>query len=187
VWLVEWEAAHGAPLTFDLVFSDPQRRAFPVARNLTANRYELDTRHLPGGGECRVALLATDGIRSDTARSAPFVLPARSPTLVILAPADGEEIMADQPFSLIGRALDAGGQSLPEAGLVWSVDGHVIARGTMLSLAHPLAPGRHVVELRYAQEGMPAATARHEIRVPPRSAEHEAWLRVQRELAASGD
>jgi hypothetical protein len=184
-WMVQWEAEHPLPLSFNLAFVDPLRRIVPVARNLGDMTYALDTRRLPGGGACSVALLATDGVRSACARSDAFHLPPRAPNLYVLAPADGEMVMPDQPFSLLGRAHDLAGRVLPDAGLVWSIDGEVVARGTALALGGPLPPGEHAIEMAYVEGGEAVSNVRRIVSVPPRTPDQNNWLRIRRLIAIS--
>lgn len=173
-----WTVEHESPLWFNVVLVDGEGRAIPVARGLTEPRLVLPTADLPGGAGCSLAVLATDGLRSAMARSEPFDLPRQPARLVILAPADGDTIAADQPFSLLGRAHDLAGRPLPDDRLVWLVDGEVVARGRRLVPAGPLAPGDHRVELALASDDGEAPRATVRLRVPERSPAQDSWLAI---------
>jgi hypothetical protein len=152
---VVWEAEHVRPLTFEVAFVDGRGRALPVARRVEQTGLDIDTTQLPGGGECRVGILATDGLRSAHVLSEPFSVAHQPPRLGIVRPADGETIEPDQPMTLIGYALDAGGGALPTEAYRWLVDGQEVARSTRLALGPALAPGEYRVTL--ALEGYAAA------------------------------
>jgi hypothetical protein len=144
---VVWEAEHDRPLTFEVAFVDGRGRAFPVARRLEHTSLDVDTAPFPGGGGCRVGILATDGLRSAHVLSEPFAVPPKPPSLGIIRPADGETIEPDQPMTLSGYALDAGGEALPIEAYRWLVDGQEVARAARLALGPALAPGEHRVTL----------------------------------------
>lgn len=182
-WCVQWEVAHPSSLRFGLAFVDPLRRVIPIARDLTETSYRLDTRRLPGGGPCRVALLATDGIRSCSARSEPFQLPARAPNLYVHLPAPDTVLPPDQPFSLHGSAQDLAGRSLPDSCLVWSINGAVVARGTRLAVGGPLPTGEHVIALSFEGGDQDAvAVVKRKVTISPRTEELDEWDRIRASL-----
>lgn len=170
-WRVDWDATHDLPLTFQIAFVDPQRRLFPVARGIDSNSFTLDADNLPGGRACHVAVLATDGVRSAAARSEPFDVAPKSAALVMIAPEPETHLLPGQPFSLLGFARDIAGTSLPDAGLVWSIDGEQVASGLRLALGRALPAGEHVIELAYSDgDGRHQAVLRRSLLVstPPR-------------------
>jgi hypothetical protein len=183
---VRWRAEHDRPVVFNLVFVDGRHRRLPVARNLSAQEFRFDTAALPGGLGCSIAVLATDGLRSSLVRSAPFDLPEKPPRVVMLAPAEGDTLSPDQPFTLLGLAQDLAGQAVPDEHLVWFVDGVGVARGRRCSVAGPLAPGAHRIELACWQDGRAVATQACSVSVAERSPEQARWLEMSRGLAATG-
>jgi hypothetical protein len=181
-----WSAEHDRPLRYNVVFIDGRRRAIPVARELLEQAFVLDATDLPGGRGCSLAVLATDGLRSDTARSLPFDLPDRPPRIVILTPSPATSLPPDQPLSLLGHAHDPAGRPLADEHLTWSIDGEIVARGRRLAPAGPLSPGTHRVELAYAREGEPGGRAEVRVEVERRSPAQGEWLRVATSMTAEG-
>lgn len=171
---VLWSAEHDRPLWFNVFVSDARKRTILVGSGLTTNGLTVDIATLPGGPECSVAVLATDGYRSEIARSDPLELPARPPVATILGPAAGDLLTPDHPVSLLGSARDAAGEVLPEEGLVWVVDGETVAEGTQLTVIKPLSPGAHTIALRWNRD----AEAVVSVTVADRTPEQEAWLRL---------
>jgi hypothetical protein len=152
---VVWEVEHDRPLTFEVAFVDGRGRALSVARQLEQTSLDIDTTHLSGGDGCRVGILATDGSRSAHVLSEPFAVARKPPRLGIVRPADGETIEPDQPITLSGYALDAGGGALPTEAYRWLIDGQEVARSTRLALGPALPPGEYRVTL--ALDGYDAA------------------------------
>lgn len=149
---IRWRAKHaeGKALTYNVVYMATDKRSFLLARGLKEAQYTADLSGAPGSREGRLAVLATDGTRSAFAVSRPFRVADKPPQIWIQTPGDQETLPPDQPVNLGGQALDVAGASLPDSGLVWSVDGKEVARGTRLALAAGLEPGAHKVSLDYA-------------------------------------
>jgi hypothetical protein len=116
-----WAAEHDRPLRYHVAFVDGRGRAFTVARGLDRRDLTVDTSRYPGGAACRLAVLATDGLRSAHALSGPFPIPEKPLRVVLLTPADGATLPPDQPLSLGGQVLDpsSGSASAPR----WKSDG----------------------------------------------------------------
>lgn len=182
-WRVQWEAGHSSSLRFNLALLDPLRRVIPIARDLTAMTYRLDTRRLPGGS-CQIALLATDGVRSCSARSETFQMPAREPDLLMHSPGQDALLPPDQPFSLHGCAQDRAGHPLPDIGLIWSINGTVVARGTRLAAGGPLPTGEHLIALAYSGGNSDdMVEVKRTVTVSCRTEELEDWQRIRASLA----
>jgi len=182
--LIEWCAEHSRPLSFSIAFSDEGKRAVVVARDLHDRCLLIDPASLSGGRGCIISVLATDGARSTVARSETFDLPIKPPTTTILEPQENAMIAPDQPFSLLGRAQDAMGRSLPEDGLVWSINNKVVATGRSLALGGPLAPGKYRIELVHRDDNRSSAVSRCQIEVAERTPEQEEWLRISGSVCA---
>ena len=177
-----WDARHDRELRFSVVLLDAQERAVPVARELKDNHLDFSAADLPGGPGCTLAVLATDGLRSSTARSEKIDLPLHLPILTILMPNDGDAIAPGQIVSLVGHARDAAGRPLVDDGLVWSVDGQAIARGRRMAPAGPFEPGEHRVELTFETEEHAQVRAHIQLRVANRTPEQEAWLAISKSM-----
>jgi hypothetical protein len=180
---LRWEAKHpeGRPLTYNVVYVVSKERAFSLARGLIRSEYVADLSSLPGSKEGRLSVLATDGIRSGFAVSDPFSISDKPPLLALVSPSDNETMPADQPINLSGQATDVAGASLPSDGLVWRVDGKVVARGTTLALATGLEPGRHTVTIEYRSGRRTLGEQSVTIRVADRSAAQQEFMRQDRE------
>ncbi|MGH9889235.1 MAG: hypothetical protein ACREBE_27120 [bacterium] len=179
---LRWEAQHDRKLWFDVVFTDGEHRSVSVARELTGHETVVDTAHLAGGLGCSVTVLATDGLRSALARSAPFDLPTQAPRLTISMPRDGEVVAPGQPISLLGHSHDVAGRALRDDDLVWLIDGTPVARARRIAAAGPLEPGAHHVELIYAPNGQAAARSSVTLHVSEHTPEYEAWRAISASL-----
>lgn len=165
--VVAWTADHNAPLTFNLLYLDPLGRAIPVADGLRETRYQFHGAGIPGGEDAAVALIATDGIRSSSARSTPFPMPDQGLELCMIAPQVGYAVRQGHPFSLIGHAQDQAGRALPDAGISWLLDDETVVDGTALACAQIETPGEHTIAMLYRFGDRPAARVQRTITVVP--------------------
>lgn len=100
-----------------------------------------------GGEAARIRVVASDGLNSAVAVSAPFSVPDRPPRVRILAPADDTEIAPGALAVFAGTASDPEDGPLPDAALTWESDlDGPIGTGRWLE-ASELTPGQHVVSL----------------------------------------
>jgi uncharacterized repeat protein (TIGR01451 family) len=148
---VNWSAddADGDALYYTLLYSrDCGVSWVPLAANLTETEYEWDTRSVPGGTECLIRVLATDGVNTASDDSdGVFSVAAKGPAAAILEPRDGTQIAAGRAAVLSGAALDPEDGGLPSDALVWSsdVDGF-LGSGSTVRVEH-LTPGAHTLTL----------------------------------------
>lgn len=177
---VRWEAKHPEHLrlSYNVVYLVSDKRTFPVARGLDKTEYVADLSRLPGSRGGRLSVLATDGVRSAFAVSKAFAVSTKPPQISIQSPAPGETVPADQPVNLNGQATDVAGASLPHDGLVWRVDGKIVASGMPLALASGLEPGSHKITLEYNSGRRTLAEQTVTIRVAKRSAEQQEFLNL---------
>jgi hypothetical protein len=147
-----WTAQHPRPVTFNVAFFVGRDRAFALAVDERATTVETDIGHLPGGPECHVVVVATDGVRSATVISEPLAFAGAPARAVIIAPAPDSHLAEGEPFSLIGLVVDAGGRPVEEGDLRWAIDGDVVAEGTRLGGVEGLPAGEHVVQLELATD-----------------------------------
>ncbi|MBM4467084.1 MAG: CSLREA domain-containing protein [Chloroflexi bacterium] len=152
---VIWEAsdADGDDLTFGVFYSDDGGETWmPVATDLTETSYRLDTTSLPGGGEVRIRVLASDGFHTISADSAPFFVPTKAPDVVITAPSEGALVPPERALYLDGSAYDAEDGPLSDAALSWWSDRDgLLGRGAPLIVPGlTLSPGWHTITLRAA-------------------------------------
>ena len=152
---LNWEAVHRSknPLTYNIVcVVDEGKRYVMLARDLEESEAELSLNNVPGG-EGRLGVLATDGVRSSFAVTKPFKVETKPPNISISWPIDGSTVPPDQPVTLTGRAADVTGKTLPEDGLVWDVDGTIARTGNGTALAASLRPGQHEATLSLQENG----------------------------------
>lgn len=183
---MRWSAQHSLPLSFLVLYLTEDDRAFVVAGHLTETAMEADLSALPGSRRGRLAVLATDGLRSAFQTSPAFHVSTKPPRVWIQAPVGGSALPADQPLSLIGLATDVGGMRLSDEGLVWLVDGKVVIRDIAVAPATGLEPGVHGITLRYEMAGRVVAEAALEVTIAERSPEQERMWDVLRETGVTG-
>jgi hypothetical protein len=171
---LRWRARHSAPLTYAVGLVQG-RRGVQVLDRSSASEASIPLEGIPLQGECQAVVLATDGLRSATASSDPFVLPAKAPVVTILRPRAEEVFSEIEGVPLLGQAMAPDGRSLPEEGLRWAVDGVPVTQGRRVGWVDGLGAGSHAVEL--SLDGEPAATQRVAIAVRARTPEEAEWVR----------
>lgn len=167
---VEWDAksADGQRLRYRVVYIADGEHVTMLSQDTNRSSRVIDLSDLPGAKEGQIAILATDGIRSASVLSKPFRVDESEPEVWIQSPST-DEIAADQPLSLCGRAFDTAGRALPEEQLLWRVDGTVVAEGTCLASVDQLEPGKHRIELVFVRDGVEDVTESRTIEVAARS------------------
>jgi hypothetical protein len=111
--------------------------------------------------------------------SDPFRVREKPLRVSLTSPLDGEVLAPDQPVTLCGQALDAGGAAVGVERLRWLVDGREAARGARLALCPPPAPGEHRIALMVDGDDGRAEVV---VRVRERSAAERQWLDEAAEL-----
>ena len=151
-----WASDHDRAVFYNVALFVTRGRSFTLGLGLTTSTLEVDVGHLPGGEECHVVVVATDGTRSSTAISAPFRLEGAPVRATIASPRDGARFGPYEPVSLVGSVHDAGGEPLDDEGLRWQVDGEPTGSGERIVGVAGLTPGAHGVELTHVSGGTPA-------------------------------
>jgi hypothetical protein len=165
---VAWEATHaeGRPLHFCLRYShDGGRRWGRITLRTQRQEIELDLDALPGGADCRVAVVASDGVNTTVVESAPFSTPLKPCRAMVLGPADGARLSRGEPARLRGQGYWLEENRPETERLTWtsSRDGE-LGRGMALDVL--LSPGEHEIQL-VAGEGARAGTATVRVVVGP--------------------
>jgi len=107
----------------------------------------IDFAALPGGKRCRVAVLATDGVNTDIARSGAFAVPVKACVALVLAPEDGTRITPGEALTLRGQGFYLEEQAAELEDLIWSSDRDgELGRGPLITVGAPSA-GRHRITL----------------------------------------
>lgn len=185
---VQWSASHpeDRPLLYNVVYLVGGRRGFPLARSLQEPHFQFDLSGLPGSRDARIAVLATDGVRSGFAVSEPFESKERPPQAWIQRPLEGEQLAPDQPLNLAGQAVDVAGKRLDNKGLVWLVDGEPVHRDTHSAAFSGLEPGNHKVTLRYQPGRSVLAETMVTVKVAPRSKVQNRYRELLAEIRSRG-
>jgi len=134
--MLEWSAhdPDGDDLTFDILYGlTGQQSLEPVVFGATGSAAEIDTSRLAGGTGF-FQLVATDGVLSATADTAPFAMAVKPPLPRILSPADGTSIQYGQLINLAGDAADAQDGSVKDGELVWRMGDEILGTGFTLSV-----------------------------------------------------
>lgn len=129
----------------------------PLTRTL-----DIPADRLPGGRDCRLIVIYSNGMRSATAATKPFALAPIHPVLRIMRPTDGSRLPSGVPITMEGLVQDPEHPSGPldAARLVWTVDEREVGTGPLMSVA-PLESGEHTIGLSYRiVDDSPAASRR---------------------------
>lgn len=147
---VTWQAedADGGSLSYSVQYScDGGDTWEPLAVELAEARFDLDLTALPGGNQCLVRVLATDGVNIGEDQSdGMFSVPRKGPTARILFPGEGWYTPA-QTVVVEGAAYDPEDGDLAGEALLWSsdVDGVLGSGGSQAF--DDLTPGYHTITL----------------------------------------
>lgn len=124
----------GNALTFDVFYSrDGGATLQPLAVNVGGQSMQLDTARL-GGGTAILRVVASDGVNTARADSAPFTVANKPPLPRILTPNDGLHIHYGQLVNLSGEAEDAQDGGVSGIGLAWSYQNGMLGTGPLLSV-----------------------------------------------------
>lgn len=115
-----------------------------------ARTIEIPADRLPGGRECRLIVIYSNGFRSATAATEPFELEPIGPVIRITSPEAGARIPEGTPVALEGVVEDPEQPSGPlsKERLAWSVDGNDAGTGPLTSI-DPLERGQYTIKLSY--------------------------------------
>ncbi len=139
--------AHATTYRVAAVMESGQR--ITLARGLTEPVYSVDFRSMPVTGKGTLFLRTDEGVRSAEVEAGSIDVPARPPTVHILAPAPDSRLPFGQPMSVLGCCLAMNGHPCPSEGISWSVDDQRFAVGVNIAALEGLAPGSHRLTLSY--------------------------------------
>ncbi len=150
--VVTWHAeGDPAPVEYMVSYSHDDGLTWqPVGQRTLDLEAVLDVDDLPGGERCKIAVLATNGMRSKTAVSQPFQVVPKPCRALIQQPLDGERLTQHE-LLLVGNGwwLEDSRPELEQ--LAWCSDQEgELGRGSTVRAR--LSPGRHTLTLR-AGEG----------------------------------
>jgi hypothetical protein len=141
--------ADNDPLLFSVQFSNDGGASWRTLRvNEGSLSFIVNPRFLPGGAQCLLRVIASDGFNSAVGLSDLFVLPGRSPEAFIGGVLNGQRLPFGSSESLAGFALDAEDGSLPATVLNWNLVGPTPRAGTGASFPlQGLSPGTYTATL----------------------------------------
>lgn len=127
-------------------FSNNGRTWTSLSLPQPAGSCKVDLGSLPGGRNCRLRLLSSDGVQTHRIDSAAFVLKPRGWVALLLAPADGTSVPGDAEVELLGQGFELEKRVAEFDKLSWSssIDGEL---GTGHRRRVRLSPGRHQITL----------------------------------------
>jgi hypothetical protein len=164
--VLRWDAGGDPPpVQFRVRYSHDDGRTWHLMARPTAEReVTVNFDEFPGGEQCRVAVLATNGTRSTEAISPPFSVAEKSCRALIQQPPPNARLDAAEVV-LLGNGWWLESMSAELEELEWTSDRQgALGRGRTVRVA--LAPGHHVITLR-AGRGPRAGEASVEVDVAP--------------------
>ena len=172
--VVTWETRHAEnlPVTCFVRYSQDGKRWRRVAASTSRSEVTIDFDELPGGEECRIAVVASAGAHTTSAESSLFAVPVKPCRAMIFAPKDGATLAAGQAVALRGQGFYLEENRPETRALLWksSRDGEL---GQGMAVDAPgLSPGEHEITLTVAQ-GRRAGTAIIKVYVQGIPDEHE--------------
>jgi hypothetical protein len=147
--VLSWSAtdADGDPLYFTTQFSRDNGASWHtlLAHDPTLG-LAVNTGLLPGGDQCLLRVIASDGLNTAIATTAPFVLPKHAPLLSVSGLRDQQQFDATTPIFIRALAYDPEDGPLDPSTIQWTLSGldSRSATGDTLVL-HGLAPGSYMI------------------------------------------
>jgi hypothetical protein len=151
---LHWDAPHTSDMTYSIVAEMESGRRITLARGLTAQAHTVDPSTIPAHGKATLCIVANDGVRSSESDVGSIDVPARPPTVHIIAPRSNSRLSFGQPVSVLGSCLDMSGQPCPSEFVRWSLDGKPFAAGTVVAVVEIAQPGTHQLTLAYVSESV---------------------------------
>jgi hypothetical protein len=155
--IIAWEASHqdGLKLQYFLLYSTNAGRTWErLTSRLEDTEYPVDFDQVPGGQECRIVVVATDGVNTTTAETEAFSVAAKPCQVFLLEPADGEQFAAGRAILLRGQGYYLEEQRAETETLVWTSDREgELGRGPLVELRARLSPGEHQITLQAGNAG----------------------------------
>jgi hypothetical protein len=151
---VTWEADNpgNVPLHFLLAFDNTRAGRWQPVSFVTPNTSaRIDVDRLPGGNQCCIRLLCSDGFHTVYADSSIFALEPRPCQAFILDPEDGHRLAAGSALELSGQGYWMEEDRAEYDDLFWwsSLDGE-LGRGQTLTVV--LSGGLHQITLRAGRD-----------------------------------
>jgi hypothetical protein len=147
--VISWQGSHpqGATLHYLLAYSpDGGQSLEEVSTSLDDTQYTVDFDQLPGG-KGQLILFVTDGANMVQVSSDTFPVPIKPCYPMILYPADGAQVAAQQALWLEGQGSYREDHTAETEALAWYVDGQDTQQRGTLVVVPGLTPGSHTITL----------------------------------------
>lgn len=145
-----WTAsdADNDTLTFEIAYSSDNGASFqPVIANISGNSTQVDTATLGGSSTGIFRVIASDGVNTDYADSAPLIMENKPPQPFILSPEAKKSIHYGQFVNFNGMAMDYQDGTITDSGLEWQdSSGTSLGSGALFS-TFDLPVGVNIVTL----------------------------------------
>lgn len=136
-------------LIFEILYSTDGGVTFqPVKAGVTQQTTQIDTSNLGGSSNGVFRVIASDGVQTAYADSAPFNMANKPPTPIILNPAEGHTVNYGQLINFSGMATDALDGMVASSGLQWLNDQQEVLGAGPLFSSDTLPVGMNVITLR---------------------------------------
>src|SRR6185369_13908469 len=100
--------ADGDPLLFTIQYTPDDGMTWQTIQSgYPRMAFTMNTRMLPGGTQCQIRIIATDGFHSSIGLTEPFILSRHAPEVLIEGVEENERVPYVAPRSLVGAAFDA--------------------------------------------------------------------------------
>jgi parallel beta-helix repeat protein len=147
---VAWTASDpdGDALRYTVLASTDNMNWTPLAIDLTQPSFAWDTRLSPGSTNCRIMVVANDGVnQTRDVSDGPFTVMMKGPTITISSPTNGAALPADQSVLFVGSGFDFEDGDLPDSALTFTSDRDgLLGKGRSLPVAE-LSVGTHKITL----------------------------------------
>ncbi len=159
---VRWQGEHreGRELQYLLSYSADNGRTWqPLSLPTPDTEHAVDFDRLAGGSQCRLRVLATDGVNTTAATSEPFERPIQPCYAMILEPDNGTAFGVGEPVRFQGQGYYLEEHESERELLDWasSVDGP-LDHGALAEISG-LTPGAHTITLTAGRERRTGTTS----------------------------
>ncbi|MEM7799681.1 MAG: hypothetical protein AAF633_10870 [Chloroflexota bacterium] len=145
---LSWDGSDsdGDELLYDIYAGPENGNLQPIITGVSSTMTQVSTEFMAGGPTV-FKVIASDGMRTAEAQSAPYAIPHKAPEVLILSPGDGGRFQWGQPIHFSAEILDLTDSSYPDASVEWLANGNVIGNGLVLDV-ETLPVGVHQIEIQ---------------------------------------
>jgi hypothetical protein len=141
---VAWSASADECIASLGYSNDSGKTWTPIALPGSSRTIEVNTSSLPGGPNCMLELIVTDGFHTRRVRSDAYEVESKGWVLWVLSPADGAKLSSGQPMVLAAQGYHFEERRASFDNIEWtsSAGGYL---GTGARLLTTLEPGEHTI------------------------------------------